>query len=76
MPLAEVQLMSPGSAAVALPVRTPVHPEEEAGPGAGSPAPYEVVRQSCGAEVQGQPGYLGLERCTSLIGCQVSLCSG
>lgn len=73
MPLAEVQLMSPGSAAVALPARTP---EEEAGPGAGSPAPYEVVRQSCGAEVQGQPGYLGLERCTSLIGCQVSLCSG
>lgn len=40
-----MELMSPGSAAVTLPVSTPAHPEDEAGPDSGSPAPYEVGGQ-------------------------------
>lgn len=32
--------------------------------------------RACGAGVQGQPGCLSLERCTSLTGCWVRLCSG
>lgn len=46
MSLAETELMSPGSAAAALPECIPVHPEGKAGPDGGSPAPYEVGRQS------------------------------